>query len=75
MCLSILLLGFILPRTLHFLDLSDYFLSHEREVFCYYLFKYFLRSFLSLFFWNPYNVNIIAFNIVSEVFLGCFHFF
>ena len=30
-----------------FLDLVDYFLSHVREVFSYYLFKYFLRSFLS----------------------------
>ena len=33
--------------TLCFLDLADYFLSHVREVFSYYLFKYFLRSFLS----------------------------
>ena len=29
------------------LDLVDYFFSHVREVFSYYLLKYFLRSFLS----------------------------
>ena len=33
--------------SLCFLDLVDYFLSHVWEVFRYYLFKYFLRSFLS----------------------------
>ena len=47
MCLGVFLLGFILPGTLHFLNLGDSFLSHVREVFSYYLFKYFLRSFLS----------------------------
>ena len=45
MCLSVFLLGFILPGTLCFLDLLDYFLSHVRELLRYYLFKYFLRSF------------------------------
>ena len=40
--------------SLCFLDLVDYFLSHIRKAFSYYLFKYFLRSFLSLFsLWNP----------------------
>ena len=34
--------------SLCFLDLVDYFLSHAQEVFSYYLFKYFLRSSLSL---------------------------
>ena len=54
--------------SLCFLDLVDYFLSHVREVFSYYLFKYFLRYFLSLFsFWDPYNANVGAFNIVPEV--------
>ena len=48
MCLGMFLLGFILPGTLHFLDLGGYFLSHVREVFDYNLFKYFLGSFLSL---------------------------
>ena len=41
------LFGFILPWTLCFLDLVGHFLSHVREVFRYYLFKYFPRSFLS----------------------------
>ena len=44
-CLSVFLLGFILPGTLCCLDLVDYFFSHVREIFRYYLFKYFLRSF------------------------------
>ena len=48
MCLDVFLLGFILPGTLCFLDLIDYFLSHVQKVFSYYLFKYFLRSFVSL---------------------------
>ena len=48
MCLAVFLRGFILPGTLHFLDLVDYFLFRLRQVFSYYLFKYFLRSSLSL---------------------------
>ena len=47
-CLGVFLLGFILPGTLHFLDLGGYFLSHVREVFDYNVFKYFLGSVLSL---------------------------
>ena len=43
MCLSVFLLGFLLYRTLRFLNLGGYFLSHVREVFHYNLFKYFLR--------------------------------
>ena len=67
-CLGVFLLGFILPGTLHFLDLVDYFLSHVMEFFSYYIFKYFLRSFLPLFsFWDPYNVNVGMFSVVSEV--------
>ena len=63
-CLNVFLLGFTLPRTLCFLDLVDYFLSHVREVLSYYLFKYFLRSSLSLlFFRDHYNAN----DVVSEV--------
>ena len=54
--------------SLRFLDLGGYFLSHVREVFDYNLFKYFLGSFLSLFsFWDPYNVNVVEFNVVPEV--------
>ena len=41
--LSIFPLGFILYWTLFFLDLDDSFLSRVRDVFSYYLFKYFLR--------------------------------
>ena len=48
MCLGMFLLGFVLCGTLCFLDLGDYFLSHVRDIFSYYLFKYFLRPFFSL---------------------------
>ena len=48
MCLGMFLLGFILCGTLCFLDLGDYFLSHVRDVFSYYLFKYFIWPFISL---------------------------
>ena len=59
----------VYPETLCFLDLVDYFLSHVRGVFSYYLFKYFLESFLSLFsFWDPYKANFGTFIVVSEVF-------
>ena len=34
-------------NTLFFLDLVDYFLAHVREVFSYYVFRYFLGFFLS----------------------------
>ena len=47
MYLETFLPEFILLGTLHFLDLGDSFHSHVREVFSYYLQKYFLRSFLS----------------------------
>ena len=56
--------------SLCFLDLADYFLSHVREIFSFYLFQYFLSSFLS----PPsgrikytYNVNAGTFNVVPEV--------
>ena len=48
MCLGVFHLGFILFGTLGFLDLGDYFLPHFREVFNYYLLKYFLMVFLCL---------------------------
>jgi len=47
MGLDIFLLEFILHGTLQFLDFGDCFHSHVREVFSYYLYKYFLRPFLS----------------------------
>ena len=54
--------------SLGFLDLGDYFLPHFREVFNYYLLKYFLIVFLFVFFfWDSYNLNVGMFNIVLEV--------
>ena len=54
--------------SLGFLDLGDYFLPHFREVFNYYLLKYFLMAFLFVFFfWDSYDSNVGAFNIVPEV--------
>ena len=68
MCLGVFFLEVYLAcYFLCFLDLVDYFLSHVREVFSYYLFKCFLGSFLSLFFWDPYNANVGEFNLVPEV--------
>ena len=52
--------------SLGFLDLGDYFLPQFREVFNYYL-KYFLMIFLLFFFWDSYDSNVGAFNIVLEV--------
>ena len=37
------------------------------EVFNYYLLKYFLMVFLSVFFWDSYDSNVGSFNIVPEV--------
>ena len=62
--------------SLHFLDLSDYILSHVREVFHYNLFKYFLRPFFFLFiFSQPYHSNVGSFNVpgVSDAALICFY--
>ena len=51
--------------SLGFLDLGGYFLLHFREVFNYYLLKYFLMPFLFMFFlWDTYDLNVGAFNIV-----------
>ena len=49
--------------SLCFLDLGDDFLPHFREVFNYYLLKYFLM----VFFWDSYDSNVGEFNIVPEV--------
>ena len=68
MCLGVFRLGFILFGTLGFLDLGDYFLPHFREVFNYYLLKYFLMAFLFVFFfWDSYDSNVGVLNIVPEV--------
>ena len=54
--------------SLDFLDLSDYFLPYFKEIFNYYLLKYFLVVFLFVFFyWDSYDSNVGAFNIVPEV--------
>ena len=54
--------------SLGFLDLGDYLLTHFREVFNYYILKYFLMVFLFvLFFWYSYDLNVGEFNIVPEV--------
>ena len=67
MCLRVFLLGFPVWDSLGSLDLGDYFLPHFREVFGNYL-KYFLMvSLFFFFFWNSYDSNIGAFNIVPEV--------
>ena len=50
------------------MDLGDYFFPHFREVFNYYLLKYFLMVFLFVFFfWDFYDLNVGSFNIVPEV--------
>jgi len=68
MCLEVYHLQFILFETLGFLGLGGYFLPHFREVFNYYLLKYFLMPFLFvLFFWDSYDSIVGAFDIVPEV--------
>ena len=65
--------------SLGFLDLGDYFLPHFRDVFNYFLLKYFLMVFLFVFFfWDSYDLNVGAFNPVlevSEIFLISFNCF
>src|SRR5574337_1079110 len=51
--------------SLGFLDLGDYFLPHFREVFNYYLLKYFLMVFLFVFFWDSYDLDVGAFSTLS----------
>ena len=78
MCLAVFRHGFILFGTLVLLDLDGYFLPHFREVFNYYLLKYFLMIFLFVFFWDSYDSNVGAFNVfpeVSEVVLISFNSF
>ena len=54
--------------SLGFLDLGGYFLPQFREVFNYYLLKYFLMAFLFvIFFWDSYDSNVGVFNIVPEI--------
>ena len=66
MCLGVF--HHVLFGTLGFLELDGYFLPHFREVFNYYLLTYFLMVFLFVFFfWDSYDLNFGAFNIVPEV--------
>ena len=57
----------------------DYLLSHVGEIFNYNLFKNFLIPFVFLFFfWDPYNLNVGAFDMIPEVtetVLSSFHSF
>ena len=49
--------------SLGFLDLGEYFLPNFREVFNYYLLKYFLMVFLFVFFfWDSYDSNVVEIN-------------
>ena len=50
-----------------FLGLGGYFLPHFREVFNYYLLKYFLMASLFVFFFWDYVLSVGAFNIVPDV--------
>ena len=70
MCLGVFLLGFILCVGLFAPRGLDYFLFHVGKNFNYNLFKIFLIPFLFLFFWDPYNSNVGAFDIVPEVSAG-----
>ena len=68
MCLGVFYLGFILFGTLWVSwTWVGYFLPHFREVFNYYLLRYFLMAFLFVFFWNSYDSDVWAFDIVLEV--------
>ena len=72
---------FIYPvwDSLCLLNLIGYFLFYVGKIFNYNLFKNFLIPFLFLFFfWDPYNSNVDAFDIVpevSEIVLSYFHSF
>ena len=68
MGLIVLSLVYLVWDSLCFLNLSQCFPSHVREVSSYNLFKYFLRLFLSVSsFWNLSNVNVGVFYVVPEV--------
>ena len=77
--LGVFHLRFTVFGTLGFLDLGGCFLPHFRDVFNYYLLKYFLMPFLFVsFLWDTYDLNVGAFNVVPEVsefVLICFYSF
>ena len=69
MCLGIFRLGFILFGTLWVSwTWVAILLTHFREVFNYYFLKYFRMPLLFVFFfWDSYDLNVGAFNVVPEV--------
>ena len=74
LCLGMIIFG-LLFWVLYFLVLVVYFLSQVRAVFSYYIIKYVLFPFLSLFsIWEPYNVNVSTLDVISQRFLNCPHF-
>ena len=76
MCLMRSSLGLFLSGPLCFLSLVDYFLSPIKEVFSCNLFKYLLRSLLSLSFWKEtYNGDTDVLNVVPELSQAVFYFF
>ena len=59
---------YLVRHSLYLLDLIDYFFFHVGKIFNYNLFKNFFIPFLfHFFFWNPYYLNVGAFDIVPEV--------
>ena len=78
MSCGVLLCVYPVWDSLGFLDWGDSFLPHFREVLSYYLLKYLLMPSLFVFFWDSYDSNVGAFEIVpevSEVVLISFSFF
>ena len=79
MCFGVFLLGFILYGTLCASWTRGYCVFHAAKIFNYNVFINFLIPFLFLFFfWDPYNLNVDAFDIVpeiSETILSSFHSF
>ena len=78
MCLGVFHLRFILFETLWLSCTWVNIPSHFREVFNYYLLKYFLMALLFIFFWDYYDSNVGAFHTVpeaSEVVLISFNYF
>ena len=64
-CLGVFSRVYLVWDSLGFLDLDGYFLLHFRKVFDYYILNYFLMPFLFVvFFWDTYDLNVGAFNIV-----------
>ena len=74
MCFGVVLFGFILFWTLHFLDLYVYFLHQIREVFCHFFKKGFQFPVLSLLSAPPWCKCWFAWSC-PRGFLHYFHFF